>query len=254
MTGTGAWPTHAYVIERPTDRNISPIGHRDRCLRTVYELLGIDEQIFDQIEYDIQRRIVRSGNNVFTALESLTHIYFIVSGTVKIQFELEGEPYIFDFASSGELIGLDGIATSIYVNTAIAISDVVLISLPYSEFIQQRRKSTKFNDAIIKCFGEKICRASMFLGVMARGSADKKIAFLLMNLSRKAGTATQPAREIDLGITRAEIALHLGLAYETVVKVLGVFRSEKIISIHGHIITIENRKALQDICALHTKR
>ena len=218
-------------------------------LSNIYQVFGIAEQEDMPSENSCHYRVVRSGVAIFGLGDHVSNIYFVVSGTVKTAFEHEGELFISEFATTGDILGLDGVDNLTHANTCIALSDVALLCLPYPTFIFYSQKYERFNSAVMKKIGERINRKKMFVEVMARANAETKVAFLLTYLSIKSGSANRPAEVIDLGISRIDIASHLGLAYETVVRTLGNLRSNRIISLQGRAIRIEKPIALQQLCS-----
>jgi len=242
------------VVNHVHENQEAPPNRRLAGLKNLCQVLGIHEEAQDTLEYSCYYHVVQRGGVIFNAGAYLTHIYFVVSGTAKTKIEHEGELYISDFAVTGDIIGLEGMDNLTYATTAVAVSNVVLLCVPHPTFISYSQKFFQVNSAIMRKIGERIARTTMFLEVMARASAETKVAFFLAYLSVKAGDESGPAKQINLGISRGEIASHLGLAYETTVRILSNFKSTRIIVMKGQIIIINNPTRLHDLCGAYIKR
>jgi len=247
-------PAQVKTTESVKTKQDRPINPRPAGLSNVYQVLGIAELAQDTNEYGCHYRVVRSSETIFRLGDQVDEIYFVVSGTIKAEFEHEDELFISEFATTGDILGLDGVDSRTHANSCTAISDVALLCLPYPTFILYSQKYEQFNATMLRKIGERINHKKILVEVLARANAESKVAFLLIYLSIKIGGVNGPARVIDPGISRYDMASHLGLAYETLVRTLGNFRSHQFVSFQGRNITIENPLALQNLCSAYIRR
>jgi CRP/FNR family transcriptional regulator len=83
------------------------------------------------------------------------------------------------------------------------------------------------------------------LFLLAQRSADERLAAFLLSLSTRLQYRGHSGVEFRLSMSRHDIANYLGLAAETVSRNLGRLTEEKVISLSGRTVVIEDLVALR---------
>jgi len=94
--------------------------------------------------------------------------------------------------------------------------------------------------------GEKMLEDKNQL-VLSKRPAEERLAYFLISLSDRLKRRGFSASEFKLSLTRQEIGNHLGLALETVSRLLKKFQDEDLIVVKNRFISIKNQVALKQM-------
>ena len=81
--------------------------------------------------------------------------------------------------------------------------------------------------------------------ILSKRPAEERLAYFLISLSERLKRRGFSASEFKLSLTRQEIGNHLGLALETVSRLLKKFQDDEVIQVQNRFITITNQAALK---------
>jgi CRP/FNR family transcriptional regulator len=84
--------------------------------------------------------------------------------------------------------------------------------------------------------------------LLGKKTADEKVATFLLSLSKRFKDRGFSATEFQLTMSRSDIANHLGLAVETVSRVMSRFQEEGLIAIEGKSISLVKMADLESMC------
>jgi CRP/FNR family transcriptional regulator len=84
--------------------------------------------------------------------------------------------------------------------------------------------------------------------VLTKRPADERVAAFLLDISRRLQLRGFSALDFRLSLTRQDIGSYLGLALETVSRILGKFAEEGWIGVHSKHVRIFKQEALRAIC------
>ncbi|MCO8030280.1 helix-turn-helix domain-containing protein [Brevundimonas diminuta] len=155
-----------------------------------------------------------SGQQIYAEGDRAHSVYAVVSGAVRtVRHSADGRRQIGGFYYPGELFGLEAEEERLFAAEAIRPTRIRSI-----------RRETATQRVIIETALQELSRANQHLAMLGRRSAEEKIASFLLDLAR-AG----PAHQAALPMSRQDMADYLGLALETVSRVLGRFQEEEIV-------------------------
>jgi CRP/FNR family transcriptional regulator len=163
--------------------------------------------------------VIREREELFSMGEHLSGVYHINSGSVKLMRTTEsGDLQIIGFYMAGELIGLDALADGVSRTTAVVMetSNITLISF---EKIINRDESFDYHNFILQ-IGASFNRESDHTKMLSQCTADRRLAWFLIDYSDGLARRGFRAGEFTLPMKRADIALYLGMADETLSRVL----------------------------------
>jgi CRP/FNR family transcriptional regulator len=92
--------------------------------------------------------------------------------------------------------------------------------------------------------GEKMLEDKNQL-VLSKRPAEERLAYFLISLSERLKRRGFSSSEFKLSLTRQEIGNHLGLALETVSRLLKKFQDENLIVVQNRFIQIKNLDSLK---------
>jgi CRP/FNR family transcriptional regulator len=144
-------------------------------------------------------------------------IYLVQSGSFKtVRTAEDGYEYVLGFAWRGDVIGYDGIASSHYAFSSIALEDSHVLRLPIGQVDALRRRVPAFDTALQVLLSRQLAHAGEIAEVMSAVAADVRLARFLVQLSARMAERGQSPRRLLLRMNRRDIANHLGLAHETI--------------------------------------
>jgi CRP/FNR family nitrogen fixation transcriptional regulator len=178
---------------------------------------------------------------IFGQGEAADYVYRVVSGAARtVRFSSEGRRQIIAFHLPGDLFGLDFALQHGFAAEAVSDADVIMVRRPVLE------KAAAENGAVMRALlgfaADQMHAAqehSVILGL--KGAAERLAAFLVKMADR-----LKDANELDLPMSRADIADHLALTIETVSRVFSQLVRDDAISLPSarHVV-LRNWRALE---------
>ena len=144
-------------------------------------------------------------------------------------------------------MGLDGIDNQIHSCSGVALDTVTICELPVKDLNVLCVKMPGLQQQLLNLISNEISKDHTMLLLLARRNAEQKLATFFANLSARFKTRGYSADEFDLTMSRYDIGNYLGLADETVSRLISKFRENKIIEADRKRITILDHNKLNDI-------
>jgi CRP/FNR family transcriptional regulator len=177
--------------------------------------------------------------------DRLEHIYIVASGVAKTVVQRAEEDFIAGFFLPGDMLGLDGVDGLAHPSAIIAVTDLLLLKVPYPVLRKYCKQYQTFDKAMMRVFADRIAGTTAFMEVMARARSEVKVAYFLNSLAVRLGTSCEPAEHLDFRIPRRDIASYLGIAYETLSRILHDFCELGMINLTRSKLTITDHVLLQ---------
>ena len=191
-------------------------------------------------------RIVRHarGRTIFEEGSPATHVYKVVSGTVRTcKLLADGRRQIGEFVLAGEVFGLDGLGDHFY--TAEAVTDCTVVCYTRRAVEENLLGSRNAAAVVHRLMLNSLGAAQRSLLALGRKTAVERLASFLLELQDRTGT---DAGCVTLPMPRHDIADHLGLTIETVSRAFGTLKKARAIELDGaHRVRVRNRLALERI-------
>lgn len=186
---------------------------------------------------------VRRGGDVFVQGESARNFYWLTSGLVRTgQVLPDGRRQIFGFHRPGELIGFE--AGELFSYAAEVMRDARVVSAPRDRVFS----AAQHDRAIMQSLWRLAMREMALLRRGALGlikTAEERVADFLLGMFERAD-----ADEIDLAMSRQEIADHLGLTIETVSRNFTLLVNASVIDMQSsRRLRLKDEKLLRDRAA-----
>ncbi len=167
--------------------------------------------------------------------------YQVVSGTVRIgKLLADGRRYIAEFCFGNDCFGLDGTRERGF--SAEAVGDAVVMRLPRRAAEQLADQNAALARLLRERMSRSLADAHNRMLLLGRMTAIERVAsFLLDMFERRGGT-----KNLDLPMSRNDIADYLGLTIETVCRTLSAFKRDRVIAIpNAQRIELRDREALE---------
>lgn len=189
------------------------------------------------------------GSVLFVEGQSSRGVFILCNGHVKLfGTSSSGKALIFRIAEPGEIIGLPStLSGKPYELTAEALEPIQANFIRRDDFLSFL---SKYGDAALKVaqmLGEiyyTTCREVRYLGLSS--SAAEKLARFILDLKPTKTSEPDKVRVI-LSLTHEEVGDMIGVSRETVSRLFSSLKHDQILDIHGTMLTILNKKALEQL-------
>ncbi|WP_158969183.1 helix-turn-helix domain-containing protein [Paraglaciecola sp. L3A3] len=190
-------------------------------------------------------RIYHRKNTLFSAGDEFLGIYVIRSGSAKaLAPSQSGDEHISKFHFAGEIMGLDGFANGHHSKSIEFLETSSICFISVNEINILLKNSDDFNQRLLKVMSSELIANSAMSICYSVYTREQRLAKFLLDLSTNFIDRGQSGSEFLLSMTRTDIANYLGMAIETVCRVLGKFQEKGIIDINQRMITINQVSAL----------
>jgi CRP/FNR family transcriptional regulator len=212
-----------------------PMGLADEDLQRLDQIIG-------------RRRRIARGDSLYRVGDEFTMLYAIRLGHFKtFQSNSNGNHQITGFQMAGELLGMDAIGTSQHLCEAIALEDSEVCEIPFSQLEDLLSDIPVLLRHFHRMMSQEISREQNVMLLLSNMKAPEKLAAFLINLSTRYATRGYAANRFQLRMTREEIGNYLGLAVESVSRLLSDFKKKGWLNVNHREIELTELPALRAV-------
>ncbi|MDH4129632.1 MAG: Crp/Fnr family transcriptional regulator [Spirochaetota bacterium] len=178
-------------------------------------------------------------------------VYIVRKGKVKIfQTNSEGKESIVYIYKKGDYFGYRPIlADEPHPVSASAIDNVVISFIPRELFSNLLSRSSGLARKLLGVLSKEFSVWINKMTVFAQYGVKERVALSLLILNRVYQRTDESSKSISISINRDDFAAFVGTAKETLVRMLRIFKDEKIIITKGTKITILKHRVLLNMVA-----
>lgn len=192
------------------------------------------------------RQRVAAGATLLYEGAPARQVCVVHAGTFKsVKTGDDGYEHVLGFATRGDLLGYDGLASGQYATAAIALEDSVVFTLALRQFDHLRHGDDGFDRALQVTLSRQISRAIELAELMSAVAADARLARFLLHLSARMVEQGLSPRRLRLRMNRREIASHLGVAHETVSRSFGLLADRGYVVVDNREVEIVDMSGLR---------
>lgn len=219
---------------------------RDCSLRTLCLPAGVDIGELDQLDRVVQRPSpLGRHQSLFHTGDPFRSIFVVRSGSLKtVQYASEADAQIMGFHLPGEVLGLDAIATNTHRCDAIALERTSVCAVPMSDLERAASQVPSLQRQLHRIMSREMVHDQAHLAALGRRAARDRLALFLYDLSYRLVQSGHSGTAFRLPMSRDEIANYLGLALETVSRLLNQLADDGLVTIDRRQIRIEHPERL----------
>ncbi|MGY6275529.1 helix-turn-helix domain-containing protein [Methylomonas sp. MgM2] len=209
---------------------------------------GLSQAEIDNISKVVKaKKTIQRGDFIYREGDSFKGILAIKSGSAKlVANDSHGNEHILNILLPGELLGFDGLSDEKHSCAAIALETMTFCLLPADSMDQLFQNLPSLTRELFRHTGEKMLEDKNQL-VLSKRPAEERLAYFLISLSQRLKRRGFSSSEFKLSLTRQEIGNHLGLALETVSRLLKKFQQDGLITVRNRFITIKDINLLKTL-------
>lgn len=217
----------------------SPCGECPRRARCLGGLLVEGLSAARAQAVGVTRLVLDKGDHLFREGDKAEHLYAVRGGAVKTYvLSAGGDEKIRGFQLAEDVAGLDAVCQPQFRASARALSRSWVCRLPIGAVRERMLESGTFRDRVLIQLGREFDRLHGMLH-RERCTADQRVASFLLNQLHSAQND-----EIELPMSRVDLARYLDLANETVSRVFTRLQTRNILRSRGSRCQVVDRAAL----------
>ena len=128
-----------------------------------------------------------------------------------------------------------------------ALVPSAVCAIPYDKLDNLNSVIDGLRQTLFKIMSQEITHNHELMLLLNQKNADEKIATFLLNLSARNSLSKGFCKDFVLPMTRTDMANYLGLALETVSRIIGKLVKLEIISVEHRQVTIHQVKDLSEL-------
>lgn len=212
---------------------------------------GLKDEDLKRIRAIASLKQIRKKEILFAEGEEARGFYVILSGKVKVyKVSPEGKEQILHVVSAPDSFAEASLfLEGSYPAFAEALSDSQLLFFRKRDFIQLIEKNPRLSINMIVSLSQFLKRFALLIEELSLKEVSSRISKYLLDLSLKQSKEGKSSREVELDLSKTQVALKLGTISETLSRTLGKMRAKGIIDVKKNKILILNREALEELAA-----
>jgi CRP/FNR family transcriptional regulator len=173
-------------------------------------------------------------------------VFCVNRGRIKVyRLGIDGKEQIIKVSASGDLLGYKALLSDEHYSlTAEALDDCVVCFTPKDDFLSLLKPGGSFYIDILKAVCKENGLMASKMTEMAQRSVRQRAALSLLMLKDTYGLEHEQEGEIEINLTREDLANIVGTATESLIRLLNDFKKENFISTQGRKIRILDSEGL----------
>jgi CRP/FNR family transcriptional regulator, polysaccharide utilization system transcription regulator len=203
-----------------------------------------------KLNFDKTCQTYKRGSVVYREGSRLTGFYCITKGILKIyKTGIDGKEQIIRFVKAGDIIAFRSLLSQeLACTTAKVIDDAVLCHIPYQTLLFLLQNNWKFSHWMIQILCRELREANDYITDIAQKTVRERLAEVLLLL--KDNFDLDENDNLQITLTREELANMVGTATESVIRLLSEFKQDGIIDLKGRKIKFLDVPSLRRIASI----
>jgi CRP/FNR family transcriptional regulator len=212
---------------------------------------GLKEDDLKRIRAIASLRQIEKKEVLFSDGEEAKGFYVMLSGKVKLfKVSPEGKEQILHIVSAPDAFAEAALfLEGTYPAFAEAMTDSQLLYFPKRDFIQLIEKNPQLSINIIVTLSHFLKRFASLIEELSLKEVSSRIAKYVVDLSIRSSKEGRSPNEVELDLSKTQLALKLGTISETLSRTLAKMKAKRIIDVKKNRIIILNREALEQLAS-----
>ncbi|MEW6116235.1 MAG: Crp/Fnr family transcriptional regulator [Nitrospirota bacterium] len=206
---------------------------------------GLRKEQLEEVTDILVDQTFGKGQGIFSEGEEAAGFYVVISGRVKIfKLSSEGKEQILHFVAPGEAFGeVPMFAGGRFPAHSEAIEKSRIFFFPRAVFLELIKKDPSLAMNMLADLSKRLRQFTRLVEELSLKEVPGRLAAYLLYLSER----ENGSGDLELTITKGQLASLLGTIPETISRILGKMSSQEIIQVQGRRITILDRQALEEL-------
>ncbi|MFT4941006.1 MAG: CRP/FNR family transcriptional regulator [Paraglaciecola sp.] len=192
-------------------------------------------------------RVYHRGESLYSMGDPFDALYILRVGSAKSYLSSSnGDEQISGFYHPGDLIGLDGFDSMKYAQSLRFLETSSVCRIGLGEFNRVMGESVTMRERLLRSMSHSLVDEQQLLLSVSKLNAEQRLAKFLLDLSARFEQRGLSGKVFDLSMTRIDIANFLGMAIETISRLLTKMQQQGIIDVNRRQITLLSMDKLRD--------
>jgi len=198
--------------------------------------------------YEVEKTY-QKGESIFLEGDPGKAVYYIKSGKIKLyKTSMEGREVTLNILGSGSIFAEVTMFSDLdYPATAMVLEDVLVGMIRNENLEKIVRENGNIALSLIKELNRRLYYAQMKIKDMALHDVNGRVAKVLLDLAYRYGKKNSRGIQIDLKMTKTEIANIVGTSRETVSRSLSQLKTDEVIDMKGKLVFIKSLEDLEEL-------
>jgi CRP/FNR family transcriptional regulator len=212
---------------------------------------GLKEEDLKRIRAIASLKKVGKKEILFSDGEEARGFYVILSGKIKLyKVSAEGKEQILHIVSAPDAFAEAALfLEGSYPAFAEALTDCQLLFFPKRNFIQLIEKNPQLSINMIVTLSHYLKRFASLIEELSLKEVSSRVAKYLIDLQMKLTKEGKSPKEVELDLSKTQLALKLGTISETLSRTLAKMKAKGIIDVKRNKILILNRGTLEELAS-----
>lgn len=208
---------------------------------------GLEKEGLEKLTCEKSSQMVQRGGVIFHEGQRPSGLYCISQGKVKVyKIGDEGREQILRLDKPGHVLGYRALVSGEpYRASASAIEDSVICFIPAHVIKEALSKEPEVAMRMMRLFSRDLKNAENRLTDLTQKPVRERLAQTLLALHENYGITEEG--NLDVYLTRQEMANFMGTTTETVIRTISEFNKEGLIQLNGKRIALNNKSALESM-------
>ena len=212
---------------------------------------GLKEEDLKRMRAVASLKRVGKKEILFGEGEEARGFYVILSGKVKLyKISPEGKEQILHVVSAPDAFAEAALfLEGSYPAFAEALAESQLLFFPKKDFVQLIERNPQLSINMIVSLSQFLRRFASLIEELSLKEVSSRVAKYLIDLSLKSSKEEKDPREVELDVSKSQLASKLGTISETLSRTLTKMRAKRVIDVKKNRICILNRQLLEEIAS-----
>ena len=181
-------------------------------------------------------------------MDAFDGVYAIKSGAMKTSISnAEGQEQVLEFHLPGDLLGFDAFNSGTHSCDAIALEDTLLCKIPKDDFDDLCGRLPGIRKEMMHQMGKEIAHNQSLLLSLGQQQTDERLATFLLEISAHFQSRGFSGNEFVIPMPRQDLSNYLGMAVETLSRIISRMTEERLIKIDRRLVTILDINRLETL-------
>jgi CRP/FNR family transcriptional regulator len=212
---------------------------------------GLKEEDLKRMRAVASLKRVGKKEILFGEGEEARGFYVILSGKVKLyKISPEGKEQILHVVSAPDAFAEAALfLEGSYPAFAEALAESQLLFFPKKDFVQLIERNPQLSINMIVSLSQFLRRFASLIEELSLKEVSSRVAKYLIDLSLKSSKEEKDRSEVELDLSKSQLASKLGTISETLSRTLTKMRAKRVIDVKKNRIRILNRELLEEMAS-----
>lgn len=198
--------------------------------------------------YEVEKTY-QKGESIFLEGDPGKAVYYIKTGKIKLyKTSMEGREVTLNILGPGSIFAEVTMFSELdYPATAMVLEDVLVGMIRNEDLEKIVQENGNIALSLIKELNRRLYYAQMKIKDMALHDVNGRVAKVLLDLAYRYGKKNSRGIQIDLKMTKTEIANIVGTSRETVSRSLSQLKTDEVIDMKGKLVFIKSLEDLEEL-------